>query len=237
MMPIPIRSRTRSRSATRTDGSTIRARASAAITATGRASWCRPSIRRQETGRRRGRRRQRQDPRKRLQAHREQRACLRAGRPAAAITMSSRKTARSSRPTSIESRPTQSHSKPMPPRRRAQAQEHVWNEVWKRRIVYFATVGATLWLFVFPCCARSRATPSLPIRSAGCRTSFAWSADSCPALRDLDRRLCARAGTFLFLLALVVFLIWLGGKLASRISVRMGSIWRGYAIRAEGSSA
>ena len=29
---------------------------------------------------------------------------------------------------------------------RALAQEHVWNEVWKRRIVYFATVGATLWL-------------------------------------------------------------------------------------------
>jgi hypothetical protein len=24
---------------------------------------------------------------------------------------------------------------------RAHAQEHVWNEVWKRRITYFATVG------------------------------------------------------------------------------------------------
>ena len=30
------------------------------------------------------------------------------------------------------------------------AQEHVWNEIWKRRILYFATVGATLWLVVFP---------------------------------------------------------------------------------------
>jgi hypothetical protein len=34
--------------------------------------------------------------------------------------------------------------------RRALAQEHVWNEIWKRRIVYFATVGATLWLLIFP---------------------------------------------------------------------------------------
>src|SRR5262249_41580636 len=28
-------------------------------------------------------------------------------------------------------------------KKRADAQEHVWNEIWKRRVVYFATVGAT----------------------------------------------------------------------------------------------
>ena len=33
---------------------------------------------------------------------------------------------------------------------RADSQEYVWNEIWKRRIVYFATVGATLWLLAFP---------------------------------------------------------------------------------------
>jgi uncharacterized protein (DUF2235 family) len=33
---------------------------------------------------------------------------------------------------------------------RADAQEHVWNEIWKRRVVYFATVGATVWLLAFP---------------------------------------------------------------------------------------
>ncbi len=33
---------------------------------------------------------------------------------------------------------------------RADAQEHIWNDIWKRRIVYFATVGATFWLLVFP---------------------------------------------------------------------------------------
>ena len=32
----------------------------------------------------------------------------------------------------------------------ADAQEHVWNEIWKRRVVYFATVGATAWLLAFP---------------------------------------------------------------------------------------
>ncbi len=34
--------------------------------------------------------------------------------------------------------------------KRGEAQEHVWNEIWKRRIAYFATVGATIWLVVFP---------------------------------------------------------------------------------------
>jgi uncharacterized protein (DUF2235 family) len=33
---------------------------------------------------------------------------------------------------------------------RANAQEHVWNEIWKRRIVYFLTVAATAWLLIFP---------------------------------------------------------------------------------------
>src|SRR3981081_2463299 len=33
---------------------------------------------------------------------------------------------------------------------RADAQEQVRNEIWKRRIVYFATVGATVWLLAFP---------------------------------------------------------------------------------------
>ncbi len=28
---------------------------------------------------------------------------------------------------------------------RTKAQEHVWNEIWKRRVVYFATVGAILF--------------------------------------------------------------------------------------------
>ena len=37
---------------------------------------------------------------------------------------------------------------------RAHTQEHVWNEVWIRRLVYFATVGATLGLVMFP--ARQR---------------------------------------------------------------------------------
>ena len=45
---------------------------------------------------------------------------------------------------------------------------------------------------------------------------------------DLDRRLRARARAhFLFLAGLVTFLIWWGMRIASRISGRMASIWRG----------
>lgn len=33
---------------------------------------------------------------------------------------------------------------------RAETQEWVWNEIWKRRIVYFLTLGVTAWLLIFP---------------------------------------------------------------------------------------
>jgi hypothetical protein len=32
----------------------------------------------------------------------------------------------------------------------AGAQEHVWNEIWKRRVVYFTIVGVTTWFVLFP---------------------------------------------------------------------------------------
>ena len=33
---------------------------------------------------------------------------------------------------------------------RAEDQEHVWDQIWKRRFVYFTTLAATLWLLIFP---------------------------------------------------------------------------------------
>jgi uncharacterized protein (DUF2235 family) len=111
---------------------------------------------------------------------------------------------------------------------RAEAQEHIWNDVWKRRIVYFATVGATLWLFAFPLL---RSQP----RDAEFTNPLRWVSDIIrvvggflPGFAETWINGFARAPRmFVFLLALVVFLTWLGGSLASRISVRMGTIWRG----------
>ncbi len=110
---------------------------------------------------------------------------------------------------------------------RAQAQEHVWNDVWKRRIVYFATVGATLWLFAYPLL---RSQP----RAAEFTSPFRWVSD---IIRIIGRFLPGFAETwtngfarsprqFVLLLLLVAGLTWLGSRIASRISDRMGTIWR-----------
>jgi uncharacterized protein (DUF2235 family) len=110
---------------------------------------------------------------------------------------------------------------------RAQAQEHVWNDVWKRRIVYFATVGATLWLLAYPLL---RSQP----RAAEFTSPFRWVSD---IIRVIGGFLPGFAETwingfarsprqFVFLLMLVAGLTWLGSRIASRISGRMGTIWR-----------
>src|SRR5262245_31907424 len=113
---------------------------------------------------------------------------------------------------------------------RGDAQEHVWNDVWKRRMVYFATVGATLCLLVFPLVSAARREDEFtsPIR---------WVSD---LVRVVGAFLpgfvqpwidgYARApGSFILLLLLVGGLMWWGMRIASRISVNMGTIWRGVA--------
>ena len=111
---------------------------------------------------------------------------------------------------------------------RGDAQEHVWNEVWKRRIVYFATVGATLWLLVFPLVSAARREDEFtsPIR---------WVSD---LIRIVGAFLpgfakpwidgYARApGSFILLALLAGGLMLWGMRIASRISVKMGTIWCG----------
>jgi uncharacterized protein (DUF2235 family) len=110
---------------------------------------------------------------------------------------------------------------------RANAQEHVWNEIWKRRIIYFATVGATAWLLVFPLVSgASRADEfTSPIR---------WVSD---IIRLIGGFLPGFASTwidgyarapcsFLLLVGLVAFFMVWGMRKASRIADLMGMIWR-----------
>jgi hypothetical protein len=118
---------------------------------------------------------------------------------------------------------------------RGDAQEHVWNEIWKRRIVYFATVGATLWLLVFPLISAARREDEFtsPIR---------WVSD---LIRIVGGFLpgftkpwidgYARAPGSFILLALLAggMMLW-GMRIASRISVKMGTIWRGVPATASG---
>jgi uncharacterized protein (DUF2235 family) len=111
---------------------------------------------------------------------------------------------------------------------RGDAQEHVWNDIWKRRIVYFATVGATLWLLVFPLISSATRQDEFtsPIR---------WVSDLIrivgaflPGFASTWVDGYARApGTFILLALLVGGLMWWGTRIADRIAVSMGTIWRG----------
>ncbi len=111
---------------------------------------------------------------------------------------------------------------------RADAQEHVWNEIWKRRIVYFATVGATFLLLVFP-------LVSTATREDEFTSPIRWVSDIVrivggflPGFASTWINGYARApASFVLLAALVGALIWCGTHIAASISVKMGTIWRG----------
>jgi hypothetical protein len=110
---------------------------------------------------------------------------------------------------------------------RADAQEHIWNEIWKRRIVYFATVGATAWLLAFPLISGAQ-------RADEFKSPVRWISDIIrlvggflPGFASTWVDGYARAPISFVLLALLVasFTIW-GMTIAARISDRMGAIWR-----------
>ena len=111
--------------------------------------------------------------------------------------------------------------------RRAETQEHAWNEIWKRRLVYFATVGATAWLLIYPL-ARS-----LPVADEY-TSRIRWVSDIIRVVGGLLPGFAqtwingyARSpGQFLALLVLAVVLTFWGTRLAIRISDRMGTIWQ-----------
>ncbi len=110
---------------------------------------------------------------------------------------------------------------------RAEAQEHVWNEVWRRRIVYFMTVGATVWLLIYPLLRKLPAKDEYtsPIR---------WVSD---LIRFVGGLLPGFAQTWItgYARSPLQFIIWLGvaatltfwgTRLAARIADRMGAVWR-----------
>jgi uncharacterized protein (DUF2235 family) len=111
---------------------------------------------------------------------------------------------------------------------RAESQEHVWNGIWKRRLVYFATVGATLWLVVFPLVSGARRVDEFysPIRWVSDIIRFVGG--FLPGFAKTWVSGFARApGWFIALSTLVIVLMLWGTSIASRISNRMGEIWNG----------
>jgi uncharacterized protein (DUF2235 family) len=110
---------------------------------------------------------------------------------------------------------------------RALAQEHVWNWVWARRIAYFATVGTTLWLVLFPLLSSAQRADEFYSR-------LRWVSD---LVRFVGSFLPKSASTwvdgyarapfwFVVIVSILVALLMASTKLTSRTSNLMCSIWR-----------
>jgi uncharacterized protein (DUF2235 family) len=110
---------------------------------------------------------------------------------------------------------------------RARTQEHVWNEIWKRRIVYFATVGATIWLVIFPLVSSAQ-------RADEYYTRLRWVSDLVRFIGGFLPKIAstwidgyARAPFwFVVITILLVFLLWWAARIAARTANLMGAIWR-----------
>jgi uncharacterized protein (DUF2235 family) len=111
---------------------------------------------------------------------------------------------------------------------RAKAQEQVWNLVWARRVVYFATVAATLHLVLYPLV---RALPpsyemSTPLRPVSdlLRMVGAFLPDALDVWIDAYAR---SPGKFLISVGIVAILTWWGSvHLTGKITDAMRTIWR-----------
>jgi hypothetical protein len=110
---------------------------------------------------------------------------------------------------------------------RCVAQEKIWNYVWRRRLIYFVTVFASLYLALYPL---SRSIPKSGEFSTGLSLVSG-------AIRALGQVLPGAASIwvdsyardpshFLVLGFLVVLLIWLGVWLGGKIEDRMERVWR-----------
>ena len=122
---------------------------------------------------------------------------------------------------------------------RAKAQEQVWNLVWARRVVYFATVAATLHLVLYPL---TRALPayyelstSLRPVSDLIRVIGTFLPDSFAVWINAYAR---DPGKLLISAAVVAVLTWLGSVvLTGKITDAMRTIWKSNLATSESSVA
>jgi uncharacterized protein (DUF2235 family) len=109
---------------------------------------------------------------------------------------------------------------------RSRVQEETWNIIWLRRIVYFMTVGVSVYLAAFPLMKALPSTAELvsPLRwvSDGVRLAGAFL----PGAADPWINGYARDPLrFLIVVLLLVALLWWGSRLAVRIQNDMGVLW------------
>ena len=108
---------------------------------------------------------------------------------------------------------------------RAAVQEHVWNLVWRRRLVYFATLFASLCLAAFP--LFHQAEPELSSRLSFLSPLIRLAGVVLPGFAGwwIDA-FAANPGWFVLNAGIVGLLIWDGARLETRITDKMGGYWR-----------
>jgi uncharacterized protein (DUF2235 family) len=110
---------------------------------------------------------------------------------------------------------------------RGAAQEHVWNEIWKRRILYFATVGATIWLLVFPLVSSAQRADEYYSRLRWVSDLLRFVGGFLPGFASTWINGYARAPFwFAVMAALLTGLMLWSSRVSSHTSNLMGSIWR-----------
>lgn len=112
---------------------------------------------------------------------------------------------------------------------RCESQKEIWNNVWRRRLVYFITVFASIYLAVYPLVVTTDSSGEfaspLHLVSTAIRALNAFL----PSALSLWIEAYARDPShFLVLGLLVVLLIWLGVTLGTKIEERMERAWRRY---------
>jgi len=125
----------------------------------------------------------------------------------------------------VAAQPVKWPEHPTQARNRRQAAEKVWDLVWKKRVVYFATVAAGFALALFPLYRHATETCGGPacsiaplIRSLG----LFLPSLAAPWLKAYE----SHPGSFLALLLLMVLLIYQGDKYQHKIFDRMRAIWK-----------
>ena len=109
---------------------------------------------------------------------------------------------------------------------RSRLQEKIWNFVWMRRIVYFLTVGVSVYLAAFPL------MKALP-HTAELESPLRWVSDIVrlvggflPGALDPWINGYARDPVqFLIVVALLIAFLWIGARLTGRIQNDMGVLW------------
>jgi uncharacterized protein (DUF2235 family) len=126
-------------------------------------------------------------------------------------------------------RPQSDYEKDADVTERCEAQKYIWNQVWRRRLIYFITVFASIYLALYPLVVTTDSSSEFQTRLHLVSTAIRALNSFLPGALSLWIEAYARDPShFVVLGCLVVLLIWLGVKLGTKIEERMERIWRRY---------